>query len=171
MTGIIKVDTIQNNGGTTGLTIDSSGNVTASGIIYPKGLSYWPSCSYHKTSTQTASSAPEKISFQTKLHDNGDNFSTSTSLFTCPIAGVYIASCVILTESDTTGSNYGVYLNSSLMSRNRTGTSSGHQSETLTAHLNASANDTIHFAITTSGHKAYGDSNVWTTMHITYVGG
>jgi|TARA_R100000149_G_scaffold41664_1_gene16172 hypothetical protein len=28
MTGIIKVDTIQNNAGTTGLTIDSSGNVT-----------------------------------------------------------------------------------------------------------------------------------------------
>ena len=27
MTGIIKVDTIQNNGGTTGLTIDSSGRV------------------------------------------------------------------------------------------------------------------------------------------------
>ena len=27
MTGIIKVDTIQNNGGTTGLTIDSTGRV------------------------------------------------------------------------------------------------------------------------------------------------
>ena len=29
MTGIIKVDTIQNNGGTTGLTIDSNGYITS----------------------------------------------------------------------------------------------------------------------------------------------
>ena len=33
MTGIIKVDTIQNNGGTTGLTIDSSGNVHTPGSV------------------------------------------------------------------------------------------------------------------------------------------
>ena len=37
MTGIIKVDTIQNNGGTTGLTIDSNGNTSLNnpyGFIY-----------------------------------------------------------------------------------------------------------------------------------------
>ena len=33
MTGIIKVDTIQNNGGITGLTIDSSGNVHMPGSV------------------------------------------------------------------------------------------------------------------------------------------
>ena len=36
MTGIIKVDTIQNNGGTTALTIDSSGRVTLGVPVYVK---------------------------------------------------------------------------------------------------------------------------------------
>ena len=36
MTGIIKVDTIQNNGGTTGLTLNSSGYMTT-----PNRPAFW----------------------------------------------------------------------------------------------------------------------------------
>ena len=39
MTGIIKVDTIQNNGGTTGLTIDSSGRVNLAKSAFLCGIS------------------------------------------------------------------------------------------------------------------------------------
>ena len=172
MSSILKVSEIQDpTNGNTALTVDSSGNTTAAGIFYPKGLTYWPSCNYSKTSSQTSSAASEKITFDVKIYDNGDNFNASTGIFTCPISGIYIATFVGLTNNDTTGNNYNLYQNSTIRSRGRTGTSSGHQTETLSAHINAAANDTIYVVIHTSGQTIYADANVWTTIHITYIGG
>ena len=70
MTGIIKVDTIQNNGGTTGLTIDSSEDVcidTASLACY--GLS----------ANATINTSAQRITFldYTVLSSQGISFNTS----------------------------------------------------------------------------------------------
>jgi len=83
MSSIIKVDTIQNAAGTTGLTIDSSGIIksggnnpqffaTLSGIV--GGLS-----------DQTFVNIP----FDT-VSQIGTGFNTSTGKFTCPVSGTYI---------------------------------------------------------------------------------
>ena len=83
MTGIIKVDTIQNNGGTTGLTIDSSGRVTT-----PARPSFFV---YRKTGDASSLDYTSNtlVNFDTKQHDIGNNFDLSTDTFTVPVSGVY----------------------------------------------------------------------------------
>ena len=81
MTGIIKVDTIQNNGGTTGLTIDSSGRVSTP--VRPSFLA-------RVSSNQSLSAATRTVvQFGTTDHNVGSHFSTSTYKFTAPVDGIY----------------------------------------------------------------------------------
>lgn len=54
MTGIIKVDTIQNNGGTTGLTINSSGHVHIPGSVVQLAESSWTSAFSTSSTTDVA---------------------------------------------------------------------------------------------------------------------
>ena len=77
MTGIIQVDTIQNNGGTTGLTIDSSGRVTT-----PARPSFFV---YRKTGDASSLDYTSNtlVNFDTKQHDIGNNFDLSTDTFLC----------------------------------------------------------------------------------------
>ena len=85
MTGIIKVDTIQNNGGTTGLTIDSSGRVTRNVV---------PAFRIGRTSDQSSTTTGSEV---TVLFDDFDSdncfiqggMSLSSGVVTAPIAGLY----------------------------------------------------------------------------------
>ena len=79
MTGIIKVDTIQNNGGTTGLTIDSSGRV-----FQPAKPAFMVGQSSITSNTPNA-----VIPFDETILDQGSNFSLSDNRFNVPVTGIY----------------------------------------------------------------------------------
>ena len=81
MTGIIKVDTIQNNGGTTGLTIDSSGRV-----LTPQRVHFYAGSGNGDTTVTAGSLLPFNATYQ----NVGNAFSTSTYLFTAPVTGMYL---------------------------------------------------------------------------------
>ena len=83
MSSILKVDTIQNTGGTTGLTIDSGGRVLSPARPAFKayiGSSGWVDLTHGQTS---------RIPFNAEKYDVGGCFDTSTSTFTAPVAGYY----------------------------------------------------------------------------------
>ena len=91
MTGIIKVDTIQNNGGTTGLTIDSNGVVTRP--VVPA----WRATAIHDDRTASAAKAIT-WSTGTDTNDNrryrlgGVTLGGSDPVnheFTVPVTGLY----------------------------------------------------------------------------------
>lgn len=87
MTGIIKVDTIQNNGGTTGLTIDSSGRV-----LTPARPAFNVNGIAGGDATMSGNSSPSSpffITHNTADLNQGNCWSSSTGKFTAPIGGVY----------------------------------------------------------------------------------
>ena len=85
MTGIIKVDTIQNNGGTTAVEIASDGKMTTSQYIQQNGV---PRFSARGGSDQSAT-GPAVVEFTVADVNVGNCFSTSTYRFTAPVAGDY----------------------------------------------------------------------------------
>lgn len=76
----LKVDTIQHSGGTTGLTIDSSGR-----ILTPKLPVFYA----EKTSTFNSTSSFQEIVYDTAHINQGNCYDTSTGRFTAPITGIY----------------------------------------------------------------------------------
>lgn len=92
MTGIIKVDTIQNNGGTTGLTIDSSGRVTQPALPYVMvNLS---------ANATINTSGTTDVPYDTVLSSQGISWNTSTYQFTVPVAGLYNFSGAVRLDAD-----------------------------------------------------------------------
>ena len=86
MTGIIKVDTIQNNAGTTGLTIDSSGRVlTPARPAFNVGFS-----SSGNLSLNDDTLIPFDNDSSNNCYDLGSNFNTTTSRFVAPVTGTYM---------------------------------------------------------------------------------
>lgn len=83
MTSTIKVDTIQNSAGTTGISIDSSG-IVKTGNNNPQ---------FFATLSGLVGSLTDEtnvdIPFDT-VSQVGSGFSTSTGKFTCPVSGIYI---------------------------------------------------------------------------------
>lgn len=83
MTGILKVDQIQNNIGTTALEIDNGGR-----ILQPTK----PAFKVYKTGGWQAignSGVWYTLPFNIEDHDIGEHYNTSTYTFTCPSTGVY----------------------------------------------------------------------------------
>ena len=83
MSSILKVDTIQNTGGTTGLSIDSSGRVLTPARPAFKayiGSSGWVDLQHAHT---------RRIPYNTEKYDIGGCFDTTTSTFTAPVSGYY----------------------------------------------------------------------------------
>ena len=88
MSSILKVDTIQNTGGTTGLTIDSGGRVNAPAL--PRV------CVGHSTNNNIAYSVGDNyVTSSTIVHKItpvGITFDGSNGRFTLPVAGDYYVS-------------------------------------------------------------------------------
>ena len=83
MSSILKVDTIQNTGGTTGLTIDSSGRA-----LQPAKPSFFA----HRLGqgVQTLNTLTFTLAqFNQVDHNIGGHYNASTYKFTCPVSGVY----------------------------------------------------------------------------------
>ena len=76
----LKVDTIQHSGGTTGLTIDSSGR-----ILTPKLPVFYA----EKTAVFNSTSAFQEIVYNIAHINQGNCYDTSTGRFTAPITGIY----------------------------------------------------------------------------------
>jgi len=157
MTGIIKVDTIQNNGGTTGLTIDSSGRVLMPQV---------PMFQVHASGNQYVSD-DHTIQFNTEEIDVGGNFNTSNYTFTAPINGYYYMHAHIYVDVDSgtdamiqyklNGSDYtGINIGSSIYSYayNNAG-GAAHEPLDLPVIMKLTANDAVTVAITTAGTGAY----------------
>ena len=98
MTGILKVDTIQNNGGTTGLTIDSSGLIATP--ARPAFL--------YRTGTQQNITANTwlTVNFNDKLFEVGSNFNTTNKSFVAPVDGLYQFNASVRTDNVDSASNY-----------------------------------------------------------------
>ena len=79
-----KVNTIKHTGGTTAMTIDSTGR-----ILTPAR----PSFHVATTATQDATTI---VNWNTEIFDIGGNFNTSTNKFVAPIAGIYWFNCTAL---------------------------------------------------------------------------
>ena len=93
MAGILKVDTIQSSGGTTGLTIDGSGR-----ILQPAK----PAWFVGKTGTSYAAQNP--VVFDDVDVNVGSIYNNSTGKVTIPVAGNYYMFFKILSRAGSVGS-------------------------------------------------------------------
>ena len=161
MTGIIKVDTIQNNGGTTGLTIDSNGVVTRP--VVPA----WRATAIHDDRTAPGTAA---VTWSTAT-DTNDNrryrlggvtlggSSPANHEFTVPVTGLYQLN--VNMRVDEVGAGY-MYMflqvNNSNISDAYTiiGTpSSNYQTMNISDVYYIEANDTVQVQVGTNSDTSY----------------
>jgi hypothetical protein len=93
MSSILKVDAIQNTGGTSALTIDSSGRVLTP--ARPAFKVYIGSTGW----VDIVHNATRRIPFNAETYDVGGCFNTSTSTFTAPISGYYFFYASVYTHN------------------------------------------------------------------------
>ena len=87
MASELHVDAIKHSGGTSAMTIDSTGRV-----LTPAR----PAFMARRTSLQSAG----VVIFDTALVNIGSHYNTSTGVFTAPVAGLYSFSPVVLSDMD-----------------------------------------------------------------------
>lgn len=82
MTGILKVDQIQNNTGTSVMTFDGAGRITTPNQprFHVKKLT---------TTTGHVAGTHHKITWEEKIYDSGNDFDLANNRFIAPIAGFY----------------------------------------------------------------------------------
>ena len=165
MTSVLKVDTIQSSGGTTGLTIDSSGRVLMPQV---------PMFQVH-TSSNSYSTDDGTVPYNTVEIDVGSNFNTSTYKFTAPITGYYhmhshvyanvISGTDVSVRYQVNGSDYnGVNIGASIYAYGYNNAGGGsHEAIDLPLIMKLSANDAVNVAIQTSGTGQYykGSRETW----------
>ena len=102
MTSILKVDTIQNTGGTTGLTIDSSGRVTRP--VIPA----WRLCLSALQNITTAGGSGTDVAFDDSSAGNfgflQGGCTLSSGVITVPVTGLYQVNATL--RFDDIGSGY-----------------------------------------------------------------
>ena len=171
LTGGAKVNTIKHTGGTTAMTIDSTGR-----ILTPAK----PMFDVNKTSEQSvASSTINKITWETENYDVGGGFDLSNNRFIAPIAGKYFMSAYLTLGTMVAGAGIGLmwYKNGSIFRHGH------HQSTEINITIamscsttfNLAANDYIeifafHGSGSSQGHGAannvgtgtIANSNYWT---------
>lgn len=96
MTSIIKVDQIQNAAGATALTIDNSGR-----ILQPAKPAFKAYNGANAWQSVAASGVYYNLAFNTKDHDIGGNYDTSTYTFTCPVNGVYMFGAQVMHDANS----------------------------------------------------------------------
>ena len=94
MASTLKVDTIAHTGGTTAMTVDSSGRTLTPNTV----------CVRVTGTGDYVSMSNELMKFTVIVHETGGtNYNTSTKLFTCPVSGWYEATCHVLTQASQSG--------------------------------------------------------------------
>ena len=163
MASTLKVNTIQHTGGTTGMTIDSSGRVATP---------VRPAFQCKKSSIQTASGNFETVTWDTPVLNAGGHFGSNK--FTVPVAGLYVFVCVWLSPNDSNAHDIVLAKtpsggSSTALVRTRNATVTLHETVTLHYVGQFSASDTVEIQIAGSGQKIYGDAGgadnyAWTTF-------
>lgn len=98
MSSVLKVNEIQHTGGTTALTIDSTGR-----ILQPAKPAFKAYNNANAWQSFGASGVYVDMSFNTEDHDIGGNYDTSTYTFTCPVDGVYMFGAQFLHDANASG--------------------------------------------------------------------
>ena len=86
MASTLKVNTIQHTGGTSAMTIDSSGR-----LFTPAR----PAFSANRSTALNISSTNQTVVFNAVTHNQGSHYSNSTGKFTAPVSGLYFFSAGI----------------------------------------------------------------------------
>jgi len=140
MTSTLKVENIKHTNNTTAQTIDSSGR-----ILTPARPSFKAKSSSNKTIEINNDVVFDDITTSGfGLHDIGNNYNTSTGIYTAPIAGVYFFQFCVY-QNASTGAEVDVYLNTQPLGVGREFGSSSLSYNTLNhcQNLLLSANDEI----------------------------
>ena len=95
MVSKLEVDTIAHSGGTTGMTIDSTGR-----ILTPARPAFRA-----RLTTGSGGGSNGTLVFNTEDFDIGGNYDTSNGRFTAPVAGVYWICFSALSAGDSSGSS------------------------------------------------------------------
>ena len=171
MTGIIKVDTIQSNGGTTGLTIDSTGRVSA--LKNPAFYAHTFSGTDGTRTNGTASTAA--FTYSNVITNDGSHWNNTTGEFTCPVAGRYFVSGTFNRRADST-TWYGATIehNTTRVQQsweppaNPADTNFVYTNMTLTCIIDAAVNDTIApvYFTSYSDPGTGGFENAFTVMYL-----
>ena len=172
MTGIIKVDTIQSNGGTTGLTIDSSGRVST--LKNPAFYAHEYSGTDGTRTMGTGSTAA--LTYNHIVTNDGSHWNNTTGEFTCPVAGRYFVSAHFGRRADST-TWFGGLIEHNISKvqqgweppANPADTNFVYLTMQLTCIVDAAVNDTIAPAYFTSYSDPY-SSDFETAITITYLG-
>ena len=142
-----KVNTIKHTGGTTAMTIDSTGR-----ILTPARPSF-------HVATGTTQDAGTVVNWDTEIFDIGGNFNISTNLFTAPIAGVYCFNCTALQAGNgaqmTISIRKNAHNNGRFIARTD-GDSGEHHGCSVTALFNLAATDTVEVYLHLG--RIYGDT-------------
>ena len=158
MSSVLKVDTIQNTGGTTGLTIDSSGR-----ILNPNAIGWF----VYKNAVQTSSGANEVITWPGVRLNQGGGFQTSggnANKFIAPVHGLYTCSATLLSINDTLDHDILLYAAGTGHVRTRNGQSTAHETYNINWVGELDAGEDLYLTIVASGRSCYGDTaNYWTT--------
>jgi len=135
MASELHVDAIKHSGGTSALTIDSSGNTTVSQkILTPAIPVFWA-----YSNTDSISTPNTAIVFNLTDLNNGNHYSTSTGRFTAPIAGIYEFNVQALFRKNSVNTGNGeitLYKNGSNVSSR--GLAYGGYGDADTSHFNTS---------------------------------
>ena len=129
------------SGGTTGLTVDSSGRVL---------LPQVPCCHVRLTTSNSQDTSNPytttgaNIKFDSIQLNQGSCYSASTGAFTCPVAGVYAADFQVLSHAGTTSDHEIALLhNSTTIHRGYNSVDNEHVLLRAHALINCAVNDTI----------------------------
>ena len=160
MSSILKVDEIQNTGGTTGLTIDSGGRVTK-----PQIPAFMASYDTAWATIADQAVVPFNEASTGALFNNGGHFNTSTNAFVAPVAGLYSFSINIYTANSDTVNGFGPFLNGSGVTLKGAGLYVQHgedasfdESASFSFLLNLAVNDSVKIHATTAS-DIYGQAS------------
>lgn len=96
MSSILKVDTIQNTGGTTGLTIDSGGR-----MLTPARPAFHAKKSGSAAWQSLGGTSQVTIPLDSTTYNVGGHYNTSNYRFVAPVAGIYFFHAQIYHDANT----------------------------------------------------------------------
>ena len=157
MASTLKVNTIQHSGGTTALTMDSTGR-----ILTPAR----PAFRAQKTSSQTATGNNELVTWDTVGINTGNHF--GSNVFTAPIAGLYTFSVIVLTPNSTALETYDLMFTPSggsltTLAKFMSTGAANHETVSGTMIHEMGVGDTMGFYLASTNDAIYGASDRWST--------
>lgn len=134
MSSVLKVNEIQNTGGTTAMTIDSSGRISQ-----PATPSFFAT---RDAGTFTANNSV--IIFNSVRHNIGSHYDNTTGVFTVPVDGIYLINFSLISgNTSLVEGEIQVNGNRILNGRNYSGASGTQNAISGSAVLQLSANDAV----------------------------